>query len=171
MSAGDRVHAAYNGDLPMRARILGAFVVLAAAVGVVAAAEPIKVKLDDFKLKSEGGDDLVGYNADEMKLFFYTNGTATATVKVPEDGEYTITIEASCDEAEKEKAKFKLTVGDVEAAKSFELKATEAKEYPFTAKLKKGDAKLVIEFLNDAYKENEFDRNLYVHAVKLEKKK
>ena len=33
------------------------------------------------------------------------------------------------------------------------------------------DAKLVIEFLNDVYKENEYDRNLYIHSVKLEKKK
>jgi hypothetical protein len=157
----------------MRTRVLGALVVLAAAVGVAAAAEPIKLKLDDFKMKPtfEGGEQLIGHNTDEGKLFFYVNGTATAEVKVPEDGEYTVTVEASCDEAEKEKAKFKLTVGDVEVHKSFELTATEAKEYPFTAKLKKGDAKLVIEFLNDAYKENEYDRNLYVHAVKLEKKK
>jgi hypothetical protein len=157
----------------MRTRVLGACVVLAAAVGVAAAAEPITIKLEDFKMKvKEGsGEELVGYNSDEGKLFFYTFGTATAAVKVPEDGEYTIIVEASCDEAENQKAKFKLTVGKTEVAKEFELKETGAKEYPFTAKLKKGDDKLVIEFLNDAYKENEFDRNLYVHAVKLEKKK
>jgi hypothetical protein len=29
----------------------------------------------------------------------------------------------------------------------------------------------VIEFLNDEFMEGEYDRNLYVHAVKLEKKK
>jgi len=28
----------------------------------------------------------------------------------------------------------------------------------------------VIEFLNDEFKEGEYDRNLYVHAVMLEKK-
>jgi hypothetical protein len=144
-----------------------------AAVGVTIAAEPIKLDLKDFKCKakSETAATLVGYNDAEGKIFFYTFGTATAEVKVPDDGEYTITIEASCDEAQNEKAKFKLTVGDEVVAKDFLLKETSAKEYPFTAKLKKGTTKLVIEFLNDVYKENEYDRNLYVHAVKLEAKK
>ena len=156
----------------MLRRVLFA-VVLFAAVGAAVAADPIKLDLKDFKCKakSETADTLVGYNDAESKLFFYTFGTATAAVKVPADGEYTITVEASCDEALNEKAKFKLTVGDEVVAKSFELKELGAKEYTFPAKLKKGDAKLVIEFLNDAYKENEYDRNLYVHAVKLDPKK
>ena len=146
--------------------------VLFAAAGLAVAADPIKLDLKDFKCKAKGdGENLVGYNDAESKIFFYTFGTATADVKVPADGEYTITVEASCDEALNEKAKFKLTVGDEVVAKEFALKETGEKKYPLPAKLKKGDAKLVIEFLNDAYKENEHDRNLYVHSVTIEPKK
>jgi hypothetical protein len=158
----------------MLRRVVCAAVVAALTVGVAYAAEPIKVPLKDFKMKPKNDgtpEDLIGYNEGEEKLFFYVHGTGTAEVKIPDDGEYTLTVEASCDEAKGEKAKIKITIGETEVAKEFELKATEAKEYPFTAKLKKGEQKLVIEFLNDEFMEGEFDRNLYVHAVKLEKKK
>jgi hypothetical protein len=158
----------------MMRRVVCAAVVAALAVGVAAAAEPIQVDLKSFKfkVKNEGTpDDLLGYNEGEGKLFFYVHGTGTAEVKVPEDGEYTITVEASCDEANKMKAKIKLTVGETVVAKEFELKEVGAKEYPFPAKLKKGTAKLAIEFLNDEFKDGEYDLNLYVHAVKIEKKK
>ena len=138
--------------------------------GVAVAAEAVKADLKTFKWKAafEGGADLGGYDEEKGRFFLDTNGSATGDITIPEDGEYTITVEASCDEALNEKAKFKLTVGDEVVAKEFELKQTGEKAYPCPAKLKKGDAKLVIEFLNDAYKENEYDRNLYVHAVKVE---
>jgi hypothetical protein len=146
--------------------------VLFVAVGFAVAAEPVKLELKDFKCKAKSdAENLVGYNDAESKLYFYTFGTASADVKVPADGEYTITVEASCDEAQNEKAKFKLSVGDEVVAKEFALTQIAEKKYPFTAKLKKGDAKLVIEFLNDKYKENEYDLNLYVHSVTLEPKK
>lgn len=157
----------------MLRRIVCAAVVAALAVGVAAAAEPIKVDLKEFKfkVKNEGTpEDLLGYNEGEGKLFYYVHGTGTAEVKVPEDGEYTITIEASCDEANKMLAKIKVTADEAVVAKEFELKQVAAKEYPFTAKLKKGTTKLGIEFLNDEFKEGEYDLNLYVHSVKLEKK-
>ena len=41
---------------------------------------------------------------------------------------------------------------------------------PRKKKLKKGESKIVVAFLNDTYKENEYDSNLYIHSVKLEKK-
>lgn len=155
-------------------RTLYTFAALVVAVGLVAAAEPIKIALKDFKLKpkNEGtSPELMGYNEGEEKLFYYVAGTATAEVKVPEDGEYTLTIEASCDEANKEKAKIKVMIGDDVVAKEFELKQVEAKTYEFTAKLKKGTPKLSIEFLNDLYKDGEYDMNFYLHSVKLEEKK
>ena len=154
-------------------RVLCASVVFTLTIGLAVAAEPIKLELKDFTMKAafEGGQELVGYNEGEGKLFYYVNGTGTATVKVPDDGEYVITIEASCDEAKGEKAKLSLKVGDTEVAKSFALTEVNMKEYPFTAKLKKGETKLVIAFLNDTFKEGEYDSNLYVHAVKLEPKK
>ena len=47
----------------------------------------------------------------------------------------------------------------------------EPKEYKFPATLKAGERKLAIEFTNDVFKEGEYDRNLYVHEVKLTKAK
>jgi hypothetical protein len=141
------------------------------AAGIAAAAEAIRVSLSDFKIRGDLSDDLFGYDEIQDRLFFYTNGAMEAEVKLPEDGEYTITVEASCDEALDEKAKFKLTIGDEVVAKEHTLTQLDPKTYTFTAKLKKGEAKLAIEFLNDAFSEGEYDRNLYVHAVKLEKKK
>jgi hypothetical protein len=47
----------------------------------------------------------------------------------------------------------------------------EPKEYKFPTPLKAGEHKLTIEFTNDIFKEGEYDRNLYVHAVSLKKVK
>jgi hypothetical protein len=91
-------------------------------------------------------------------------------VTIPEDGEYKITIEASCDEAQKEFAKFKLTAGGEVVAKEHACTTVDKKNYEFTVKMKKGKQTLAIEFLNDAFKEGEYDRNLYVYSVKVEKK-
>ena len=139
--------------------------------GTAVAAEAIKVELKEFKYKGETSADLFGYNEGEDKLFFYTNGAMEAAVKVPEDGEYTFTVDASGDEGNNIKPKFKLSVGDEVVAKEHGLTETGQKAYTFTAKLKKGEAKLVIEFLNDTFKEGEYDSNLFIHGVKLEKKK
>jgi hypothetical protein len=156
----------------MVTRVVLAAAVAVAGVSLAVAADAVKIELKDFKFKPahQGSDNLLGFDEPEDKLFFYVNGTATAPVKVADDGEYTITVKASCDEAMKQKAKFKLTVGDVVVKDSFELTDTDPKEYTFTAKLKKGEPKLAIEFLNDVHKEGEYDRNLYVQAVKIEKK-
>src|SRR5262249_36105102 len=128
--------------------------------------------LKSFKWKCafDGGADLGGYDDNEERFFFYTNGSATWEITIPEDGEYTITIEASCTEALKEFAKFKVTAGETEGAKEHAWTTENKKKYTFTAKLKKGKQPLVIAFLNDAYKENEYDRNLFVHGVTIEKK-
>jgi hypothetical protein len=139
---------------------------------VVVAAEPIQLDMKALKWKAafEGGDQLGGYNDGENKFCMYVNGTATGEVAIPEEGDYTVAIEASCDEAKKMYAAFKLTIGDVVVAKDHSLTTQNAKVYFFTAKLKKGKQNLVIEFINDEFKEGEYDRNLYLHAVKLEKK-
>jgi Ca-dependent carbohydrate-binding module xylan-binding len=135
-----------------------------------AAAEPIKLDLADFKLASafKGGEDLIKYEND--KISFFTNGTATAKLTVPADGDYVIVIEASCDAALKENAKLTLKVGEKAVKENFELTAENQKEYKFDAKLAKGETTLSVAFTNDAYKENEYDRNLHVHGVRVEKK-
>ena len=137
-------------------------------------ADAVKVPdLKDFKWKCkfDKGEELGGYDDGEGRFFLYSFGTATGEVAIPEDGEYTITIEAGCSQADKEFAKFKVTCGETEVAKEHACTAEEKKKYTLTAKLKKGKQPLVIEFLNDKFKEGEFDLNFYLHAAKLEAKK
>jgi len=150
-------------------RILSAVVLLGSALVVAAsqAQDPIKVDLNSFKFKVPADKaDLFGYNEGEGKLFFYTNGAAEAKVKVPADGDYEVVIKASCDSAQNERAKFKVSIDGKAVGKETLLTDDGPKEYKLSVKLKAGDRKLAIEFTNDAYKENEYDRNLYVHEVK-----
>jgi predicted ribonuclease YlaK len=153
-------------------RFLSAGLVLSCSMGAVVAADEVKVSVKDFKWKAtfEGGEGLGGFDEGEGRYNFYAHGTASGEVTVPEDGEYKITIEASCDEAQKEFAKFKLTAGGEVVAKEHACTTVDKKNYEFTVKMKKGKQTLAIEFLNDAFKEGEYDRNLYVYSVKVEKK-
>jgi len=135
------------------------------------AAKPIAVELKSFTFKvPEKQADLFGYDANEDRLFFYTNGTGEAKVKVPDDADYEIVIKASGDLALKEGAKFKVAVDGKQTGKETETTA-ESKEYKFPTSLKAGERKVSIEFTNDIFKEGEYDRNLYVHAVSLKKVK
>jgi hypothetical protein len=150
-------------------RYLSVAFVLAVTVSVTAAV-PIKLDLADFKLTPapKVADDLVKYENDAIS--FYANGTATAKLTVPADGDYVIIVDASCQAALKENAKFTLKVGDVVVKEKFELTAEEQKEYKFDAKLTKGETTLSIAYVNDVYKQGEYDRNLFVHGVRVEKK-
>src|SRR6267142_1181401 len=91
-------------------------------------AKPLTVELKSFSFKApEGAADLFGYNADDDKLFFYTNGTAEAKIKMAVDGK--------------------------QCGKETETSADEPKEYKFPTTLKAGEHKLTIEFTNDVFKE------------------
>jgi hypothetical protein len=153
-------------------RFLSAFLVLGCGLGSVIAADEVKVDLKGFKFKCkfETTSDLGGYDEGEGRLYFYSFGTSTGDVEIPADGEYKLAVEASCTEAMKEFAKFKLSVGDVVVAKEHACTGEEQKKYEFAAKLKKGKHPLAIEFLNDVYKDGEYDLNLFVYSVKIEKK-
>jgi hypothetical protein len=129
-------------------------------------AKPIVVELKSFKLPEEK-TDLFGYNETDGKLFLYTNGKVASKVKVPAEGDYEIIIKASGDKALNEGAKFKLAVDGKEIGKETETSDGEPKDYKFPATLKAGERELTIEFTNDAYKEGEYDRNLYVFGVEL----
>ena len=59
---------------------------------------------------------------------------------------------------------------DKAVKENFELTTEDKKEYKFDAKLTKGETTLTIVYTNDAYKENEYDRNLFLHGVRVEKK-
>jgi Ca-dependent carbohydrate-binding module xylan-binding len=153
-------------------RILLSVVGLFAVGAVAVAADAVAVKLSDFKIKPTNagvGAELYGHDEAEGKLFLYVNATAAAEFEAKEDGEVKVVIEASGTKGEKDLPKFKLTVGGTVIEKSFLLKETDAKAYTFKATVKKGKQKIEIEFLNDEYKENEYDSNLFVHSVKVEK--
>jgi hypothetical protein len=135
-------------------------------------AEAISVDLKAFKFKvKEDQQSLFGHDEAEGKLFFYTNGPAEAAVKVPADGTYDIVLKASCTSAQNERARFKVSLDGQPVGKETTLSDDDVKEYKLTATLKAGERKLTIEFTNDAYKENEFDRNLFVHEVTLKRAK
>jgi predicted xylan-binding protein with Ca-dependent carbohydrate-binding module len=134
--------------------------------------DSISVDLKTFKFKVRDEiQNLFGYDEGESRLFFYANGAGETTVKIPADGDYEIAIKASCDPAQDERAKFKISIDGEPLGKETLLTADGPKDYKQTAKLKAGDPKLVIEFTNDVYKENEYDRNLFIHAVTLTRAK
>ena len=156
-----------------RCKLLVALAAILGSSAAAVAADEVKADLKTFKWKAAfpGGDELGGYDEGQDRFHFYTNGTATGEVTIPADGEYTVTVEASCTEAKKVFAAFKLTVGDVVVTREHFLTAEDARAYTFAARLKKGKQPLAIQFLNDEYKESEYDRNLYAHGVKIEPKK
>ena len=132
----------------------------------------ISIDLKTFKFKAkEGVSALNQYSDMNWMLCFYTNGYAEAPVKIPEDGTYEIIIKASCDAAMKENAKFNFWVENVLIDKETLLTAEEYRDYKFLVTVKAGDRKVAIEFTNDVYKAGEYDRNLFVHDVRVKKAK
>ena len=127
---------------------------------------PIKVDLSKVKW-GEGPAELFGFDDGESRLFYYANGVAEFTVKVPADGEYQIVVTASSQPAQKEHAKFKLAVDGQPAGTETTCTAEDAKEYAFTAKLAAGDRKVSVTFTNDVYKQDEYDRNFFLNGLRL----
>jgi hypothetical protein len=134
--------------------------------------DAISLDLKTFKFKTtDENASLFGYDEGLNRLFFYTFGTGEAAVKIPTDGDYELVIEASCDPAQNERAKFKAALNGQAIGPETLLTADEEREYKLPLKAKAGEHKLSIEFTNDLYKEGEYDRNLYVHSVTLRKAK
>lgn len=138
----------------------------------VAAAKPAPAKatvdLRGFAGPTDNAD-LFGYDENAGRLFFFSGGAMTLPLRLSGDGDYDIVISAACDEANGEKAKFTVTVDGQAVGGEVTCTATDAKDYVVKASgLKAGEHKIAIEFLNDVYKENEYDLNLYVHGVTLQ---
>ena len=157
----------------MTRRTLLSLAVLLLLVGGVVAADALVAPLKTFKLADADGkeSESVSYVEADDTIAFFVNGTAKATVKAEEAGDYTLTLDASCVEADKTLAKIKIQVNGKSVKDEFALTQADKKSYTFDVKLVKGDNKVHIEFLNDTYKENEYDLNFYVHGVKFDKKK
>ena len=134
--------------------------------------DAIKVDLKSFQFKvPDAIASLFGYDEGEGRLFYYGAAPGETTVKLPADGEYELVIRASCDPALNERAKFKVSLDAQAVGMETLLTADDQKDYTLKASAKAGERKLVIEFTNDAYKENEYDRNFYVYGVTLRKVK
>ena len=139
----------------------------AVPAAVKPAPKPVTVDLAKFTGPTESAANF-GYDEGSSRLFFYSNGAIELPMKVTADGDYEFVISAACDEAMGMKAKFSLTLDGQVINNEVTLTAVEAKDYVVKAPgLKSGEHKVAIAFLNDMYKENEYDLNLYVHGVAL----
>lgn len=128
---------------------------------------PVAVDLQKFEAEAGLKErEHFGYDENESRAFYYSNGNAAVKIPVKAEGEYEIVITASCTQAMNEFAKFKLQV-DGAPAGEVTLTSEDPRDYKVTARLGAGERKIGIEFTNDIYKQDEYDRNLYVNGVKL----
>jgi hypothetical protein len=140
------------------------------AVPVPAAAPldktPIKADLSKVKFTGEPEGNF-GWDDGESRAFYYSNGAGEIVVKVPADGDYEVTVSASCQKGNNAFAKFDLELDGQKKAGDVTLTSEDCKDYACTVSLKAGERKLGVRFTNDMYKENEYDLNFYLHGVKL----
>ena len=134
-----------------------------APAAVVAAVKPVPapviLDISKFTGPTEAATNF-GYDDGSSRLFFYSNGEIVLPLKAAADGDYELAISAACDEANGQKAKFSVTIDGQAVGGEITCTATDAKEYVVKAPgLKSGDHKVGIAFLNDIYKENEYDLN------------
>jgi hypothetical protein len=149
---------------------VNAVLAIFASMTVVNAAEGdrVIVELRSFKFDvPQQQAELFGYNDGDDKLFFYAGGKGEAAVKLPMDGEYELVVRASGDSALNERPKFKVALDGKPVGMETLLTTDNEADYKLLLMAKAGEHKLSIEFTNDAYKENEYDRNFYVHRVTL----
>ena len=129
-----------------------------------AEAKPVTADLSKFKGPAS---DLFGYDEGAGRIFMHTAGTVEIPVKVAADGAYEIVVNVSCDEAMGQKAKFTVAVDGQKAGGEITCSAADDKPYTVKAELKAGERKIAVAFLNDLYKENEYDLNMYVNGLVL----
>lgn len=128
---------------------------------------PVTVNLQGFSGPTDNAE-LFGYDDSNSRLFLFSGGTMTLPVKVAADGSYEIVVSAACDEANGEKAKFNVAVDGQVVGDEVTCTTTDAKDYVVKAPaLTAGEHKIAISFLNDVYKEGEYDLNFYIHGVTL----
>ncbi len=95
---------------------------------------------------------------------FSADGTAEGVVSVPADGDYEILVSASGDAALGEYPQFVVLLDGTPVGQT-SLTTEASRTYTLVTPIKAGEHKLAIQFTNDAYKENEYDRNLYIKTV------
>ena len=129
-----------------------------------AQAKPVTADLSKFKGPAEGAE-LFGYDDGNGRIFMYTAGAVEIPVKIAADGAYEIVVNVSCDEAMGQKAKFTVAVDGQKAGGEIACSTADDKAYAVKAELKAGERKISVAFLNDLYKENEYDLNMFVNGL------
>ena len=126
-------------------------------------AEAISVDLAGWSVK----DGLYNtYDRPANRLAFYTDGTTEGVVSVPADGDYEIVVSASGTSALGEYPQFVVLLDGAPVGQT-SLTTEASRSYRLVTPIKAGEHKLAIQFTNDAYKENEYDRDLYIETVSL----
>ena len=129
------------------------------------APSPVVAELSKFSGPAENAEHF-GYDDGAGRIFLYSNGAIVLPVTLTADGDYELAISAACDEADGQKAKFRVTINGKAVGDEVTCTTVDAHEYVIKAPgLKAGDHKIAITFLNDIYKENEYDLNFFVHGV------
>ena len=127
-------------------------------------AKPVTADLSKFKGPAEGAE-LFGFDEGNGRIFMYTAGAVEIPVKIAADGAYEIVVNVSCDEAKGEKAKFTVAVDGQKIGGEITCASVDDKAYAVKTELKAGDRKISVAFLNDLYKENEYDLNMFVNGL------
>ena len=129
------------------------------------APSPVVADLSKFSDPTENTEHF-GYDDGAGRIFLYSGGVIVLPVTLTVDGDYELAISAACDEADGQKAKFSVTINGKAVGEEVTCTTVDTHEYVINAPgLKAGDHKIAITFLNDIYKENEYDLNFFVHGV------
>lgn len=140
---------------------------VAAAPAAKPTPSPVSSDLTKFVGPTENAE-LFGYDDGNSRIFLYSGGTVVVPIRLAADGDYEIVVNAACDEAAGQKAKFNVAVDGNQVGDEVTCTTTDPKEYVVKASgLKAGEHKIGITFLNDLYKEGEYDLNFFVHGVTL----
>jgi hypothetical protein len=129
------------------------------------APSPVVAELSTFSGPTENAEHF-GYDDGAGRIFLYSSGAIVLPVTLTADGDYELAISAACEEADGQKAKFSVTINGKAVGDKVTCTTVDTHEYVIKAPgLKAGDHKIAITFLNDLYKENEYDLNFFVHGV------
>lgn len=97
--------------------------------------------------------------------YLKTRGKVDWKITIEQAGTYGITAVLSGDKALGILPKFEIWVNEEKMADSVSLKTEKKTNYSAQVKLPAGEVTLGIMFVNDAYRPDQYDRNLYVHKV------
>jgi hypothetical protein len=134
-----------------------------AAGPAMPSAESINVDLSGWSIKDSPYNK---YDRSANRLVFYTVGTAEGIIGVPADGNYEIVVSASGTAALGEYPQFVVLLDGTPVGQT-SLTTEASNSYQLRTPIKAGEHKLAIQFTNDAYKENEYDRNLYIETISI----